>query len=83
MARVNSTNVNAPQEMSQEQDKGKGQHPNTLSLWEWDVWEVCKDGKRNPQDSQVHSTLGIRNFEVSHNFGTNFERFGLSKSCPF
>jgi hypothetical protein len=27
--------------------------------------------------------LGIRNFEVSHNFGTNFEGFGLSKLCPF
>jgi hypothetical protein len=27
--------------------------------------------------------LGIRNFEVTHNFGTNFGGFGLSKSCPF
>jgi hypothetical protein len=62
VARVDSTNVNAPWEMSQEQDKGKGQHPNTLSLWKCDVWEVCKDGRRNPQDSQVHSTFGNKEF---------------------
>ncbi len=80
MARVD--NVNAPWEMSQK-IKTKD---NTQTHFHYEN-EMCDKCAR--MEEEILKTpkyipfLGIRNFEVSHNFGTNFEGFGLSKSCPF